>query len=111
MLHLHGNQVHPGLFQNPSGVMLHYDASLGNPAPEAMLSERRPVSTGPAPALLASGAPVTAVESECEAILSACKGQGFILSPGCSTPLAVTAERVRAVIAAARRPRPDRSAV
>jgi len=109
MVHLHGSAVHAALFQDVPGIMLHYDANPTNPRPDSLLARGVGVSTGPSPTLLASDGPDAAVTAACEALLESCKGRSFVLSPGCSVPLAVEAERLDAFIAAARTPRPDRA--
>jgi uroporphyrinogen decarboxylase len=108
MLHLHGAAVHRRLFDDLRHVTLHYDASLANPDPRDVLADGGSVATGPAPAFLGSMATPSDIRGACDALLAACKGKGFILSPGCSVPLAVDGERLDAVTAAARSARPDR---
>ena len=104
LLHLHGAAVHAELFQHLPVSFLHYDmAEPGNPAPEAIA--RPPgcgVSTGPPPALFASGEP-EAVRRWARDLVGRMAGRPFLLAPGCAVPLAAADAMHLALVEAARR--------
>ena len=104
LLHLHGAAVHMELFQHLPVSFLHYDmAEPGNPAPEAIA--RPPgcgVSTGPPPALFASGEP-EAVGRWARDLVGRMAGRPFLLAPGCAVPLAAADAMHLALVEAARR--------
>ena len=100
MVHLHGTEVHADLFSRLAGVTIHYDMWARNPPPQRFLDAGCAVATGPSPALLASDAPDHEVASACTELLRL-SGR-TILSPGCSLPLSVTAERMDLISAIAR---------
>ena len=104
MLHIHGSPIHGSLFEDIEGVTLHYDATPINPAPRHFWARGRAISTGPSPDLLGCNPPVAQVRAECDRILAGRDGARLILSPGCSVPLAVEADRLDAIIASARAP-------
>lgn len=93
MVHLHGSELHTDLFLGLSDATIHYDMWADNPPPQRFLDAGSAVATGPSPALLLSDAPDDDVITACAALL--CMGRRTILSPGCSTPLAVGADRLR----------------
>ncbi len=101
MVHVHGSGVHAELFARLSGATVHYDMWADNPPPQKFLDAGCAVATGPSPALLASDASDGEVIEACAALLRL--GGRTILSPGCSTPLAVGAERLRLISRSARR--------
>jgi amino acid adenylation domain-containing protein len=103
LLHLHGAAVHADLFQHLPVSFLHYDmAEPGNPAPEAI---ERPlgcgVSTGPPPALFASGEP-EALRRWARDLVQRMAGRPFLLAPGCAVPLAAADAMHLALLEAAR---------
>ncbi|MBB3753082.1 uroporphyrinogen decarboxylase [Mycolicibacterium sp. BK634] len=100
MVHVHGAQVHDDLFAELAGATIHYDMWADNPTPERFLDAGCAVATGPSQALLASAAPDEDVLAACAEVVN--RGGRTILSPGCSTPLAVGAERLRLLTGAAR---------
>lgn len=100
MVHVHGAAIHDGLFPELDGCTIHYDMWSDNVAPQRFLAAGCAVATGPSPELLASDAPGAAVTAACDVLLAA--GPRTILSPGCSVPLAVPAERLELISAAAR---------
>lgn len=101
MVHVHGAGIHDGLFVPLEGCTVHYDMWADNPPPQRFLDAGVAVATGPSPALLASDAPDADVTAACRALLAA--GTRTILSPGCSVPLAVGADRLRLISDATRR--------
>ncbi len=106
ILHLHGDGVHHGLFRDCAPALLHLEASPGNPAPESLLAQGG-LATGPSPwGALAAGRPGD-VRREAASLLARLKGPRFVLAPGCTLPLSVTAAALDAMIAAARTPRPN----
>ena len=108
MLHLHGRNIHCSLFARLDGVVLHYDACPGNPAPDTLASTAfRTVSSGPSQASLLDGTAVSVAQE----MMARCAGRGFVLGAGCTVPLAVPAETLHAVVEAARFPLPVRRAV
>ena len=100
MVHVHGAEVHADLFARLPGATVHYDMWADNPPPQRFLDAGCAVATGPSPALLASDAPDHEVASACTELLRL-SGR-TILSPGCSLPLSVTAERMDLISAIAR---------
>jgi uroporphyrinogen decarboxylase len=100
MVHVHGSAIHSEPFARLSGITIHYDMWAENPSPAGFLEAGCAVATGPAPELLASDAPDDDVVKVCAALLDV--GGRTILSPGCSVPLAVGADRLRLISAAAR---------
>jgi uroporphyrinogen decarboxylase len=100
MVHVHGAEVHHDLFARLSGTTIHYDMWADNPPPERFLDAGCAVATGPSQALLASESPDDDVVAACEALVNL--GGRTILSPGCSTPLAVGAERLHLLTDTAR---------
>ena len=101
MLHLHGRGIHADLFSGLDKVVLHYDACAGNPAPDAIASAAfRTISSGPSHAALLDGTAVAVARD----MMARCAGRGFILGIGCTVPLAVPEEALRAVVEAARSP-------
>ena len=102
MLHLHGVGVHADLFSDLTDVVLHYELDAESPRPEVLLSQGRPVSTGPGPGLLAANPPTARIDEACASVLDRCQGRGFILSPGCSVRLATEPASLHAITRAAR---------
>ena len=92
MVHVHGAEVHADLFARLPRATVHYDMWADNPPPQRFLDAGCAVATGPSPALLASDAPDDEVTAACAALLRV--GGRTILSPGCSLPLSVSAERM-----------------
>ena len=107
MLHIHGSPIHGCLFEDIEEVTLHFDSTPANPAPRHFWAMGRAISTGPSPDLLGGNPPPAQVRAACERILAGRDGARLILSPGCSVPLAVEADRLDAIIAAARTPLPQ----
>ena len=101
MVHVHGAGIHDRLFTRLRGCAIHYDMWADNPSPQRFLAAGCAVATGPSPSLLASDAPDADVTAACEALLAA--GTRTILSPGCSVPLAVGADRLRLISDSAQR--------
>ena len=100
MVHVHGAGIHDRLFARLTGTTIHYDMSADNPPPQRFLDAGCAVATGPSPSLLASGAPDGQVTAACADLLAS--GTRTILSPGCSVPLAVPADRLRLISQVAR---------
>lgn len=100
MVHVHGSEVHHDLFGQLIGTTIHYDMWADNPPPERFLDAGCAVATGPSQALLASQASDQDVLAACADLVNL--GGRTILSPGCSTPLAVDADRLRLLTDAAR---------
>ena len=100
MVHVHGAGIHDEPFARLDGVTIHYDMWADNPAPTRFLDAGCAVATGPSPALLASDAPDEEVAAACAVVLDT--GGRTILSPGCSVPLAVDAQRLQRISTAAR---------
>lgn len=101
LVHVHGADIHDGIFARLGDSTIHYDMWADNVAPQRFLEAGCAVATGPSPSLLGSAAPDADVTAACEVLLAA--GPRTILSPGCSVPLAVGADRLRLISDAARR--------
>lgn len=108
ILHLHGDGVLHGLFQDAGAFLLHLEASSGNPSIEALLGDGAAVASGPSPGGVISAGSGDAAMTEIHAMLRRYKGPRFVLAPGCTLPLSTPAANIDALIDAARTPRPDR---
>lgn len=99
MLHLHGRGIHHRLFSSFGDVVLHYDACAGNPAPEQITPTMFDIiSTGPCHQALLEGRGASVARD----IVARCASRRFLLSAGCTVPLAVGHEALHAVVEAVR---------
>lgn len=108
-LHVHGDHIHALEAMELPVRVVHFSEDPGNPRPEDVLAEGRlGMSTGPGQDGWIRRGTATQAADEAGAVLRRLKGPRFVLGAGCVLPLDTPEENIHAVLAEARRPRPDR---
>lgn len=111
LLHLHGHRIHASEVLDLPARVLHFAEDPGNPRPEDLLATGRcGVSTGPDPEGWIRRGTAQQAAAEVAAVLHRLKGPRFLLGAGCVLPLDTPEANIRAAMAEAQRPRPDRAA-
>jgi len=110
VMHLHGSHVFAAEATALPIEVLHLAEEAGNPSSDALLtSGSYTVCTGPGQDGLIHTGTAEQAAQETAAVLRRLKGPRFILGAGCVLALDTPGANVRAAIAEARRPRPDRT--
>jgi uroporphyrinogen decarboxylase len=111
LLHLHGNHLHASEVLDLPVRVLHFAEDPANPRPEDLLATGRcGVSTGPDQQGWIWRGTAQQAADEVAAVLRRLKGPRFLLGAGCVLPLDTPEANIRAAMAEAHRPRPDRPA-
>lgn len=111
-LHVHGDHIHAAEAMELPVRVVHFSEDPGNPSVEDVLREGRlGVSTGPGQDGAVRRGTATQAADEVAAVLRRLKGPRFVLGAGCVLPLDTPEENIRAAMAEARRPRPDRDEI